>query len=69
MNVMVWLRVRNFIFSLKEMEGRRKKVVSYLLNMSGCLFFSPNSKAKQKIQNSIKGRVHLIKPLNKNTSP
>jgi hypothetical protein len=37
--------------------------------MSRYFFFSPNQKAKHKIQNSIKGRVHLIKPLNKNTSP
>jgi hypothetical protein len=37
--------------------------------MSRYFFFSPNQKAKHKIQNPIKGRVHLIKPLNKNTSP
>jgi hypothetical protein len=60
-----------FFLNLKETEGKRKKkrFLSYLLNMSRYFFFSPNQKAKHKIQNPIKGRVHLIKPLNKNTSP
>jgi hypothetical protein len=58
-----------FYFFFKR-DGRKEKKSSFIFTQHVRMFvFFSEPKAKQKIQNSIKGRVHLINPLNKNTSP